>query len=96
MYQEEHTLHNHFEVDVDVQVPATDTEQLAFIDYTIIRDAVAAAFEQPYEMLEQFIHDIYTSLKEKLPESEKIKITIRKKNPPMPGQVDHAQVAYEG
>lgn len=96
VYAEEHVLDNRFEVDVDVQVPITDMSQVVFVDYTIIRKVVAEAFDTKHDLLEDFIRDIHKSLKEHFPESEKVKIVIRKLNPPMPGQVAYAQVAFEG
>jgi dihydroneopterin aldolase len=96
LYKEEHAIQNHFEVDVDVFVNAADPREFPFIDYTIIRETVRLAFEQPHELLEQFIRDINTELKTKFREAEKVRIVIRKLNPPMGGQTAYSQVAYEG
>lgn len=96
VYAEEHVLQNQFEVDVDVFVPVTDISQVSFIDYTIIRKEVSTAFEQPHDLLEHFVNDIYNALKNSFPQAEKIKIVIRKLNPPMSGQAAYAQVSFEG
>lgn len=96
LYAEEHTINNLFHVDVDVYVPAMDTKQLPFVDYTIIRAVVADAFEQPYDLLEQFIHHIYVQLKHQCPAAEKIKVAIKKMHPPMTGEVSCAMVVFEG
>lgn len=96
MYAEEHKISNDFEVDVDVAVAAGNLDEVPFVDYTIIRTVVAQAFEQPYELLEHFIRDIHTQLKQRFPEAQKVKIAVRKLHPPMPGQVGYAQVVYEG
>ena len=96
MYAQEHILYNHFEVDVDVHMPAANTNEMPFVDYTIIRTAVATAFDNGHDILEHFIRDIHAYLKERFPQSEKIRIAIRKLHPPMPGQVGYAQVVYEG
>lgn len=96
LYKEEQELYNRFEVDVDVYMAATDSQELAFVDYTVIRAAVSTTFERPHKLLEHFIRDIYHDLKERYPESEKIRITIRKLNPPMEGETGYAQVVYEG
>lgn len=95
LYAEEHKITNDFEVDVDVYVPAHSTDSLPFVDYTILREIVAQAFDEPYELLEHFIRDIHTSLKLKFPEAEKVKVVIRKMHPPMPGRVGYSQVAFE-
>lgn len=96
LYAEEHKLENRFEVDADVVVATDEAEPLPFVDYTLIRRAVDDAFCQPYDTLEQFIQDIYKRLREYFPRSEKIRIAIRKLNPPMHGQTTYSQVVYEG
>lgn len=96
LYAEEHKISNKFEVDVDVFVPATSVTQIPYVDYTILRSTVAAAFEQPHDLLEQFIADIHSSLQRQFPEAEKVRVAIRKMHPPMPGQVAYAQVVFEG
>jgi len=96
MYAEEQKIENSFEIDVDVFVPAADTNEIPFVDYSIIRDTVAEMFARPHDIIEHYIRDIHAGLKSKFPESEKIKIVIRKLNPPMPGQVAYAQVMFEG
>ena len=95
LYAEEHKIHNSFEVDVDIIVPVGNVNEIPFVDYTILRAVVVQAFEQPYELLEHFIRDIYNQLKQSFPESERIKIVVRKMHPPMPGRVGYAQVVYE-
>lgn len=96
LYAEEQKLYNSFEVDVDIHVPANSTQELAYIDYTIIRATVAKAFNRPHKLLENFIGDIHTMLKEQFNEAERIKVVIRKLQPPMEGEVKYAQVSYEG
>lgn len=96
LYEEEHILPNHFEVDVDVATPVTDPATMPFIDYTLIRKTVANSFKEPHDLLENFIQEIHSRLKETFPMAEHVKITIRKMHPPMPGEVDCAQVSYEG
>lgn len=96
VYAEEQEIYNRFEVDVDVYIPATDTKGLPFVDYTILRSTVAEAFDRKHDLLEHFIKDIHHLLAEQFREAEKIKVTVRKLNPPMTGQVAYAQVTYEG
>lgn len=96
MYAEEQKINNNFDVDVDIIMPAADTREMPFVDYTIIRSTVAKVFTEPHNLLEHFIRDIHGGLKELFPESEKIRVCIRKLHPPMPGQVAYAQVVYEG
>ena len=93
LYPEEHILGNNFEVDVDISLP--DTQPWPFADYTEIQKTVATIFHQPGHLLEAFVQNIHTALKEIFPCSLKIKVAIRKLNPPMAGHVKYAQVCYE-
>lgn len=96
LYKEELTLHNEFEVDVDVHFGASTTESLPFADYTVLNKVITDVFNEPHQLLEHFIRDIHIGLKEKFPEAEKIEVTIRKMNPPMAGRVKYAQVKFGG
>jgi dihydroneopterin aldolase len=93
LYPEEHILGNVFETDVDIWLP--DTTPWPFADYTLIQKIVADAFLQPGLLLETFVLNIHSKLKEHFPIAEKIKVAVRKLNPPMPGEVAYAQVCYE-
>jgi len=93
LYPEEHVLGNTFEADVDIWLP--DVQPWPFADYTLIQKTVASAFEQPAQLLETFVLNIYTALKEIIPVAEKIRVAIRKLHPPMHGAVAYAQVCYE-
>ena len=94
LYPQEHILGNNFEVDVDVWLP--DIQPWPFADYTLIQKTVANIFEQPGQLLETFVQNIHTALIELLPISLKIRVAVRKLNPPMAGYVAYAQVCYEG
>jgi len=93
VYKEEKILGNDFEIDVDIALP--DTQPWPFADYTVIQKTVRRVLQQPGQLLETFVQQIHASLKENFPFSLKIKVTIRKLNPPMPGEVGYAQVCYE-
>ena len=93
LYPEEHILGNQFEVDVDIWLP--DAQPWPFADYTLIRKIAAETFQQPGQLLETFVSNIHAKLKENFPPAEKIKVAVRKLNPPMPGETDYAQVCYE-
>ncbi|MES2703383.1 MAG: dihydroneopterin aldolase [Bacteroidota bacterium] len=93
LYPQEHILGNSFEVDVDISLP--DAQPWPFADYTLIQATVANIFNQPGQLLETFVYNIHIALREGFPASEKIKVTVRKLHPPMPGDVAYAQVCYE-
>jgi 7,8-dihydroneopterin aldolase/epimerase/oxygenase len=93
LYPEEHILGNTFEIDVDINLP--DTLPWPFADYTLIQKVVAEVFQQPGQLLETFVLNIHTALKENFSEAEKIRVAVRKLHPPMPGEVAYAKVCYE-
>lgn len=96
LYAEEKIKGNDFEIDVDVFVPAGNTSSFPFVDYTVIHAEVKSAFEEEGELLETFVRSIHARLKSKFFEAEKIRVAIRKLNPPLGGDVRYSQVCYEG
>lgn len=94
LYPQEHILGNKFEVDVDIQLP--DAMPWPFADYTLIQAEVTRIFDQPGQLLETFVQNIHAALSALFAKAERIKVTVRKLNPPMPGSVAYAQVCYEG
>ena len=95
LYPEEHVLGNEFEIDVDVWV-AANTKPWPFVDYTMIHAIVTEVFNQPGQLLEGFVQNIHSALKEHVPITEKIKVAVRKLHPPLPGTVKYSQVCFEG
>jgi len=93
LYPEENILGNVFEADVDIWLP--DVQPWPFADYTLIQQTVSQAFQQSSPLLEHFVLAIHNTLRDTIPASEKIKVTVRKLNPPMHGTVAYAQVCYE-
>jgi 7,8-dihydroneopterin aldolase/epimerase/oxygenase len=96
LYPQEHILGNEFEIDVDVFIPTQDGVEWPFADYSIIRQVVTDIFHTEGLLLENFVQQIHTSLKEQFPFAEKIKVAVRKLHPPMLGEVKYSQVCYEG
>ncbi len=94
LYPQEHVLGNEFEVDVDVWVPDS-TFPWPFVDYTIIHSVVNEVFHREGQLLETFVYNIYTALKELFAIADKIKVVVRKMHPPLQGEVKYSQVAYE-
>jgi dihydroneopterin aldolase len=93
LYPEEHILGNAFEIDVDIWL--NDTQPWPFADYSLIQKTVATIFQMEGQLLETFVLNIHTALKENFPIAEKIRVAVRKLNPPMTGEVAYAQVCYE-
>lgn len=95
LYAEEKVLGNQFEIDVDVQLATEPDMALPFVDYILISSIVADVFLRPEQLLEKFVQQIHTELKQNVPEALKIKVAVRKLHPPMAGDIRYAQVAYE-
>lgn len=93
LYPQEHIIGNTFEVDVDINLP--DTQPWPFADYTLINKTVNEVFQQQGHLLETFVYNIHGAIKTVFPFAEKIKISVCKLAPPMPGDVAYAKVCYE-
>lgn len=93
LYPQEHVLGNAFEVDVDVFLP--DAQPWPYADYTLIHEAVTEIFHREGQLLETFVHNIHTQMKTTFPEATKVRVAVRKLNPPMQGETRFAQVCYE-
>jgi len=93
LYPEEKVVGNTFETDVDIWLP--DALPWPFVDYVIVFDVVNDVFAQPAELLETVVYSIHSRLKELVPVAEKVKVTVRKMNPPVQGQVGYSQVCFE-
>lgn len=95
LYPEEQVLQNEFEVDVDIWLPHDNVTPWPFVDYALINSIVRNVFQQPAQLLENFVHNIYNAVKLNVPAAEKIKVAVRKLHPSMEGEVKYAQVCYE-
>lgn len=95
LYAEEQVLGNKFEIDVDVLLTTIADKPLPFVDYTLINSIVGDVFLKPEQLLEKFVQQIHTELKQHVPDAIKIKVAVRKLHPPMTGDISYAQVCYE-
>ncbi|MES2479824.1 MAG: dihydroneopterin aldolase [Bacteroidota bacterium] len=93
LYPQEKILGNRFEVDLDVDVK--DYTEHHFVDYTILNDCIHLVFEAQEEVLELLAIKIYKAVKDRFSFVQRIKITVRKYNPPMRGDVGYSQVIFE-
>ena len=93
LYPQEQILGNHFEVDIDVQV--AEFSQKKFVDYTVLNSLVQQEMKRSETILEQIALNMYEETKKAFSFAQKIKISIRKLNPPMSGSMAYAQVVFE-
>lgn len=93
LYPEEKVHGNQFETDVDIWL--ADERPWPFADYTEVNKAVNDVFSKGGELLETVVYDIHTELKSLFPMAERVRVQVRKLQPPMPGSVGYAAVTYE-
>lgn len=96
VYSEEHVLGNKLEVDVDVFVEARHDGHWPFVDYTRLNKIVRDCFKTRYNTLEAYVQALHEQLRDEVPVAQKIRIGLKKYHPPMAGEVDYAQVVFEG
>ena len=92
LYTEEKLLPNRFEADVDL----TSTAGGAILDYTLIYEAAKAVFDSGFSTLEELVITLMEHLKTAFPQAGRVRICIRKYNPPLGGEAGYAQLCLEG
>jgi dihydroneopterin aldolase len=92
LYPQEAKTLNQIEVDVAVYQKA-DINNLPFIDYTALYQIVKETILLPHKTLETIVTDLYNNIKTQHPES-KLDIKVRKLHPPVSGQIEATEVAY--
>jgi dihydroneopterin aldolase len=93
IYPQEQVLCNSFEVDIDVVLASFSEKE--FVDYTILNNIIQNVFKQNEKLLEQVAMSISQKVKDQFPFAQKIRVCVRKLNPPMQGDIAYAQVLYE-
>ena len=95
LYAEELILQNSFIVDVDISIATTPGKDLPFADYGIINETVQLVFNRGAQLLETLVLEIHKILAVRFQEAQKIRVSIKKMQPPMPGTQEYAMVVYE-
>ncbi|HRO41402.1 MAG TPA: dihydroneopterin aldolase [Flavipsychrobacter sp.] len=95
LYPEEKIHGNNFEIDIDVFVDINNSDAFPFIDYAIVHQIVLEEFSKEGELLETFVGNIHKAIKSKFVEANKVRVAIRKLNPPLQGLVNYSQVSFE-
>lgn len=93
LYPQESFLLNEIEINISVS-QAVDINDLPLIDYTILHNIAANAILEPAALLETLVQRIVHKIDTEYPGS-KLKVAVRKLNPPMQGQVDYSEVQWE-
>jgi dihydroneopterin aldolase len=93
-YPQEQVLGNHFLVDVEVeflqQHHYTDDEIGHTVNYEQLYSIVQREMQHTRKLLETVVQGIIDGVKETFPHLETIRASIKKLNPPLPGEVGHS------
>jgi dihydroneopterin aldolase len=97
VYDEEIEHGNHFEIDIEVEVPdssGSSSDSLSnTLDYTQLYKTVNIISEnRRYNLLESLAHDICKKILEAFPAIENVGIRLRKLNPPIGGSVKNVEL----
>lgn len=93
LYPQEAFLLNEIEINISVS-QAANIGHLPLIDYTILHGIAAKAIREPAALLETIVQRIVQDIDAQYPGS-KLKVAVRKLNPPMRGQVEYSEVQWE-
>lgn len=93
LYPQEAFTHNELEISVSVAQEAA-IDSLPLIDYTVLHSIAAEAVQEPAALLETLLQRIVTRIETTYPGS-RLRVSVRKLNPPMAGQVDYSEVTWE-
>lgn len=95
LYPEEWIRDNTFETDVDIRLP--DQQPWPFADYSLVHKTVKDVFARPgQQLLETLVQGIHTEVSTLFPMAERVRVAVRKMQPPLEGEVGYSQVCYEG
>jgi dihydroneopterin aldolase len=99
VYDEEIRSGNHFEIDLEVEMPNTigKTDTLAdTLDYLeLYKSVIAVSEKRRYNLLEAFASDICTKILETFVETEYVGVKVRKLNPPIGGEIKNVEVEFQ-
>lgn len=100
VYEAEIKNGNHFEIDVEVEVPDTlgsESDELSdALDYTKLYDTVRGVSEnRRYNLLEAFSCDICMKILEVFPVIGYAAVKVRKLSPPMSSEIESVEVEYQ-
>lgn len=93
-YPEEQLTGNHFIIDLTTEfTPAGfDDELVQTVNYEDLNSIIRMEMKNTQKLLETVLNNIISKVMERYPFIEKVDVSIKKLNPPMPGQVGHSFV----
>ncbi|WP_421943508.1 dihydroneopterin aldolase [Pedobacter sp.] len=93
-YPEEQLIGNHFIVDLETEfLPlGFDDELNQTVNYEDLNSIILEEMKNTQKLLETVLNNIITKVIKLYPFVETVNVSIKKLNPPMPGQIGHSFV----
>ncbi|MEX8548013.1 MAG: dihydroneopterin aldolase [Mucilaginibacter sp.] len=93
-YPEEQILGSHYLVDVEVEFQNKNIgdEISKTVNYEKLHTIVSKEMQQPRKLLETLVQEMIDKIRSGFSFLEKIKVGIKKLNPPLPGEVKYSLV----
>jgi dihydroneopterin aldolase len=93
-YPEEQILGNHFLVNAEVEFKSkTIADEISnTVNYETLYQILSEEMQQPRKLLESLVQEMVEKIKAGFPFLETIKVSIKKMNPPLPGEVKYSLV----
>ncbi|MNI44134.1 Bifunctional folate synthesis protein [compost metagenome] len=93
-YPEEQLTGNHFIIDLTTEFTPVgfDDELVQTVNYEDLNSIIRAEMKNTQKLLETVLNNIISKVIEIYPFVEKIEVSMKKLNPPMPGQIGHSFV----
>ncbi|WP_421939650.1 dihydroneopterin aldolase [Pedobacter sp.] len=93
-YPEEQLIGNHFVIDLETEFDAIgfDDELSQTVNYEDLNTIILNEMKNTQKLLETVLKNIISKVIEQYPFVANIKVSMKKLNPPMPGQIGHSFV----
>ncbi|WP_025143531.1 dihydroneopterin aldolase [Pedobacter jeongneungensis] len=93
-YPEEQLIGNHFVVDLETEfIPRGFDDELAqTVNYEDLNNIILQEMKHTQKLLETVLKNIISKVIELYPFIDTIQVSMKKLNPPMPGQIGHSFV----
>ncbi|WP_131537127.1 dihydroneopterin aldolase [Pedobacter nototheniae] len=93
-YPEEQLTGNHFIVDLETEFSPLgfDDELNQTVNYEDLNAIILSEMKNTQKLLETVLHNMISKVVELYPFVEVVNVSIKKLNPPMPGQIGHSFV----
>ena len=93
-YPEEQLIGNHFVVDLETEFTPQgfDDELAQTVNYEDLNHIILEEMKHTQKLLESVLKNIISNVIELYPFVETVQVSMKKLNPPMPGQIGHSFV----